>query len=651
MRNKVLTILVLFTLLLVACGGGSEATEPETITETVQVEVTRTVTETETVVETVTETETVIETVEVLALPAVDPLAVSGDVVSAGSSTVFPLAEAVAEQFRNEGYSGNITIDSIGSGAGFERFCVAGETDVSNASRPIKDSEVESCEAIGRTPIEFRVGTDALAVTVSAENDFATDVTLEELALIFSTAETWADVRADWPAEPIQRFIPGTDSGTFDYFVEEIFAEDEGPILAASNLQLSEDDNVLVQGITGSPYAIGFFGYAYYQENASALTILSIEGVEPSATSVEDGSYALARPLFIYSDATIMQEKPQVAAYINYFLSNVNNVIDEVGYFPSSTVALNGAKQAWANAQNVTLVGNQTAGVTLPAVDPLAISGDVVSAGSSTVFPLAEAVAEQFRNEGYSGNITIDSIGSGAGFERFCVAGETDVSNASRPIKDSEVESCEAIGRTPIEFRVGTDALAVTVSAENDFATDVTLEELALIFSTAETWADVRADWPAEPIQRFIPGTDSGTFDYFVEEIFAEDEGPILAAANLQLSEDDNVLVQGITGSPYAIGFFGYAYYQENQDTLTILNIEGVQPSATSVEDGSYALARPLFIYSDATIMQEKPQVAAYINFFLTNVNNVIDEVGYFPSSDAALNQSKVYWLNANPTP
>jgi phosphate transport system substrate-binding protein len=281
----------------------------------------------------------------------------------------------------------------------------------------------------------------------------------------------------------------------------------------------------------------------------------------------------------------------------------------------------------------------------------LAVSGDVVSAGSSTVFPLAEAVAELFRNEGYSDNITIDSIGSGAGLERFCVAGETDVANASRPTRDSEIESCREIGREPIEFRVGTDALAVTVSAENDFATDVTLEELALIFSTAETWADVRADWPAEPIQRFIPGTDSGTFDYFVEEIFEEDEGPILAASNLQLSEDDNVLVQGITGSPYAIGFFGYAYYQENQDTLTILNIEGVEPSATSVEDGSYALARPLFIYSDATIMQDKPQVAAYINFFLTNVNGVIDEVGYFPASTAALNQAKVNWLNANPTP
>ena len=350
MRLKVLALLALVVILMVACGSNTTTVEPETITETVQIEITRSATGTEAEVEPDTETEMSDELVEQIELPTIDPLAVSSDVVSAGSSTVFPLAEAVAELFRNEGYSGNITIDSIGSGAGFERFCVAGETDVSNASRPIKESEVESCEAIGRTPIEFRVGTDALAVTVSAENNFVTDVTLEELAAIFSTAETWAEVRADWPVEPIQRFIPGTDSGTFDYFVEEIFDEDEAPALSASNLQQSEDDNVLVQGIEGSPYSIGFFGYAYYQENADALTILSIEGVVPSATSVEDGSYALARPLFIYSDATIMQEKPQVAAYINFFLSNVNGVIDEVGYFPASTAALNQAKESWLNA-------------------------------------------------------------------------------------------------------------------------------------------------------------------------------------------------------------------------------------------------------------------------------------------------------------
>ena len=277
---------------------------------------------------------------EVMMLPAVDPLAVSGDVISAGSSTVFPLAEVMAARFQDEGFGGQITIDSIGSGGGFERFCETGETDVSNASRPIKDSEVEACAAIGRTPIEFRVGTDALAVTVSAENEFITNATLEELAMIFSTAETWSDVNPEWPAEPIIRYIPGTDSGTFDYFVEEVFDEDEAHILNADNLNLSEDDNVLVQGILGSPYAIGFFGYAYYAENADTLTVLSIEGIEPSAENVDNNSYPLARPLFIYSDASIIQEKPQVAAYINFFLSYVNEEIVGVGYFPASVEAL-----------------------------------------------------------------------------------------------------------------------------------------------------------------------------------------------------------------------------------------------------------------------------------------------------------------------
>jgi phosphate transport system substrate-binding protein len=296
----------------------------------------------------------------------------------------------------------------------------------------------------------------------------------------------------------------------------------------------------------------------------------------------------------------------------------------------------------------VSMPAEEHAGM-LPEVNPLEVSGDVVTAGSSTVFPLAERMAERFEDEGYSGTITVDSIGSGAGFERFCVEGETDVSNASRPIKDSEVEACQAIGRDPIEFRVGTDALAVTVSQENDFIENVTLEQLAQIFGEAETWSDVDSSWPDEPIQRFIPGTDSGTFDYFVEEIFDENEEPILdpPGSDPQLSEDDNVLVQGILGSPYAIGFFGYAYYAENQDTLKVLSIEGVEPTLESVDSNEYPLARPLFMYSDAGIMQAKPQVAAYLNFVLTYVNEEIEDVGYFPASDAALNNARAAWLDA----
>ena len=291
---------------------------------------------------------------------------------------------------------------------------------------------------------------------------------------------TWADVRPEWPAEPIARFIPGTDSGTFDYFVEEIFDENEDPILAAGNTQLSEDDNVLVQGILGSPYAVGFFGYAYYQENAASLRALSINDVEPSAATVDAGDYPLARPLFIYSDAQIMREKPQVAAFINFYLAFVNEEALDVGYFTASEAALQQAVQNWLQATG-------EAGPNLPAVNPIEVSGDIVTAGSSTVFPLTERMADRFRDEGYAGNITVDSIGSGAGLERFCVAGESDIANASRPIRESEIEACRAIGREPIEFRVGTDALAVAVKAENDFAFNVTLEELVLLFSDSAT--------------------------------------------------------------------------------------------------------------------------------------------------------------------
>ncbi len=174
---RIMLFLLVTALILVACGG---STEPEVIRETVEVVVTQeVVTETEVEVTRVqTVTETTVETVEIVALPPVDVLAVSGDIVVAGSSTVFPLTERMAERFQDEGYAGNITIDSVGTGGGFERFCETGETDISNASRPIQEEEVAACAAIGRTPIEFRVGTDALAVVASPSNYFAENITL-----------------------------------------------------------------------------------------------------------------------------------------------------------------------------------------------------------------------------------------------------------------------------------------------------------------------------------------------------------------------------------------------------------------------------------------------------------------------------------------
>ena len=286
---------------------------------------------------------------------------------------------------------------------------------------------------------------------------------------------------------------------------------------------------------------------------------------------------------------------------------------------------------------------------------PDAVSGDIITAGSSTVFPLSERMKQRFEEEGFTGNITVDSIGSGAGLERFCVAGETDVANASRAIKDSEIESCVGIGRTVVEFQVGIDALTVAVSAENDFATDVTLEELALLFSTAETWQDVRPEWPAEPVLRFSPGTDSGTFDFFVEAVMtpangddaAAGEAAILESTGTQFSEDDNVLVQGVQGSPYAIGYFGYAYYQENASTLKALSVNSVAPTAETAESGEYPISRPLFIYSSTEIMQEKPQVSSFIYFYITNVADEILDVGYFPVSEGKAQENLDAWNTA----
>jgi phosphate transport system substrate-binding protein len=283
-------------------------------------------------------------------LPEVDAGVVTGNIVTAGSSTVFPLTQALAERFKDEGYNGNITIDSIGTGAGFERFCKAGETDIANASRAIKQEEIDNCKAIGREPIEFRVGTDALAVVVSAENTFLKNITFAQLAQIYTgEAKTWDQVDPSYPKEAIKLYSPGSDSGTYDYFVEVVLKKDDSKLQAAG-AQFSENDNVLVQGVEGSPYAIGYFGYAYYQADSGKLRAVYVEGVEPNGTTAEDGSYKLARPLFIYSDAKIMKEKPQVASFINFYLSFVNEEVTDAGYFAASDEALTGARDAWLAA-------------------------------------------------------------------------------------------------------------------------------------------------------------------------------------------------------------------------------------------------------------------------------------------------------------
>lgn len=295
-----------------------------------------------------------------------------------------------------------------------------------------------------------------------------------------------------------------------------VLAANEALLLEAPHTVSSEDDNELVAGIVDDPLAIGFFGHAYYQQNSDKLNALAVEGVLPTAESAESGEYPLARPLFIYTTAEIMQEKPEVAAYVNFYLAHLNEVIEEVGYFPVTSETLAQEKQAWLAANNLPV---ETA--ELPAVDLAGLSqeGSLAIGGSSTVYPLSREIAIQFRKAGYSGGLKIDSEGTTAGFERFC-GGEIDVTNASRPINRAEMEACQEMGRAPLEIRVGTDALVVVEGEVDSFLDNLTLAQLRQIFTTAETWSEMNPEWPSEPIHRFIPGADSGTLDFFTGTVF-----------------------------------------------------------------------------------------------------------------------------------
>ena len=300
----------------------------------------------------------------------------------------------------SELYDNHVDIAVLGTGGGFDRFCASDAAlveaglqrpQIVNASRPIKSSEESTCAEVGIAPIGFRVGTDALAITVSADNDFISELTFAELRQIFGEAERWSDVRPEYPDEPIQLVIPGTDSGTFDFFVEAVFDYETEPILSRQPI-MSENDNQLVGSIKRNPYAIGFFGYAYYLASADDLRILSLDGIAPSASAVEDGGYALSHPLLLYSDADIMRADPQVADFISYYLANVNSVSVDVGYFQASVETMAAARNQWIRA---------TGASAAPAIDPSAVSGELKMAGSSTVYPLSQRIAELFTDEGY----------------------------------------------------------------------------------------------------------------------------------------------------------------------------------------------------------------------------------------------------------
>jgi len=277
----------------------------------------------------------------------------SGTIRIDGSSTVAPLTEAVAEQFQTENSGVKVTVGTSGTGGGFEKFC-AGETSISDASRAIEPEEVEACEKGGIEFEEIRVATDALTVVVNPENP-VNCLTVDQLGAIWgpdSTLSNWSEIPGleEEFDEELALFGPGTDSGTFDYFTEEINGEEGASRKDYNNV--GENDNATVTGVEGSPGGMGYFGFSFYQENEGALKALEVDNgkgcVAPSAESAQNGEYVpLSRPLLIYPSAASLKE-PQVKAFVDYYLENVNDIAEAVGFIPLTEEQLKASKDAAA---------------------------------------------------------------------------------------------------------------------------------------------------------------------------------------------------------------------------------------------------------------------------------------------------------------
>lgn len=260
------------------------------------------------------------------------------------------------------------------------------------------------------------------------------------------------------------------------------------------------------------------------------------------------------------------------------------------------------------------------------------LQGEVITDGSSTVFPIMEAVAEEYMATQPDVKVSVGSSGTGGGFKKF-IAGDTDLANASRPVKEEETALLDEKGVKYTELKLAFDGISIVANKDNEFIDSLTVEELQKLWidnGKVKKWSDIRPEWPNEEIKFYSPGTDSGTYDYFNEVIL--EEKPMVE--NATLSEDDNVLVQGVEGDKNAIGFFGYAYYAENKDKLKVISIDNgkgaVEPTHETIKSGEYApLSRPLYTYVANKSVAEKEQVADYTQFVIENAGELAEEVGY----------------------
>jgi phosphate transport system substrate-binding protein len=296
---------------------------------------------------------------------------------------------------------------------------------------------------------------------------------------------------------------------------------------------------------------------------------------------------------------------------------------------------------------------NQAA-VDLPPVKPAEARGAIVISGSPTMYALTVKVGEQFKTDGFGGNLSITSTNTTKGVESFC-KGEIDIVDAVRAMTPEEITTCKVSGREPIQLKVGVDAVVIAVSRSNRFVDGLTKDQASQIFSgKARTWKEINPKWPAETIALISPVPALSTYSYLSEQLFAdtitntkEREAIIAAVPGVKLMDDFGQIAKSVNKSNFAVGYFGYSFYAANRARLRAVPYEAVLANDKTVPANQYALSRPLILVTSAKLLKEKPQVAMFVNYYLTNVSKLAPTVGYFPEPEKLLSDAKTAYLKA----
>jgi len=555
-----------------------------------------------------------LEEASTVRLPQFYPLDIEGDMIVDSNYSTSSLIKRVYRRFTVEGYEDTVQVNEIGMEKAIRFYCRDHTIDITQIDRPMTSQELASCVTNGRLPAAFPIISDPIAVVVNANNDFLEDVSMEELAQIFR-AERWSDVNEEWPDELIIRLLPELNSGITRRFAQVVLEQDASAIADLRNTTLYEDPLIIDQNIERNLYSIGFMSYAYYNNSPDFMNVLTIDGEPPLYLPLDEyesaevnENYPLQVTQRLYADMNQLPVKENVQAFVNFAIAQTQAEGMQWGYNPLPTELWDQSKRRFVQATT---------------------QNNIVVAGSVAVAPWVDMGYQQFREEGYTTNLVLRRESSAAGISSFCEEdSNVDIAMTNRLIQADEADLCAENGREPFGIRIGSDMVAVVINRSNTFVKNVTLNQLGEIF-TAERWSDVDEEWPDEPIQRFVPGTDSGTFSLFAGRVLRGDSEALEGAPNTTFDNDEDVLIDGIVGDVFSLGFMAYDDYAKRSNDLSLMAINSVRPDAAIEENKPYLLESPLNLYIDPADLQKNLQLTAFIAFQLRNSDTYLAELGY----------------------